>query len=127
MTPRINALHVEDMITDGERAIRYLGGLSKDELLADTMRSDALIRAVEVMGEACKRLPAEVKSRFPEVPWRDIARARDKVIHHYDGVNWDIVWAIAAVKVPAILPALRRIRDTLIAEEPPPPEIPPDA
>jgi uncharacterized protein with HEPN domain len=127
MSHRTNLHHVDDMIEYGERAVTYLGGRSLPDLLADTMRSDAVARAVEIMGEACKRLPDAVKNRFPSVPWRNIARTRDKLIHHYDGVNWTIVWDIVSAHIPATIVELRAIRDILRAEEPPQPEVPPDA
>jgi uncharacterized protein with HEPN domain len=126
MSLRTNVHYVEDMIEYGERAVRYLGGRSMAELIDDDMRSDAVVRAVEIMGEACKRLPAAVTDRFPAVPWKQIARTRDKLIHHYDGVNWKIVFEIVTVHVPVALVELRTIRDTLLAEEPPPPEVPAD-
>jgi uncharacterized protein with HEPN domain len=126
MKSRTNVDHLQDMIHYAERAIRHVGGLSKSELEADELRMDATARAVEVVGEACKRVAAEIKSRFPEVPWGNMARTRDKLIHYYEGVDWEIVWKIATFHIPDALPKLRSIREILLAEEPPPPEIPAD-
>lgn len=119
--------HLDDMIEYGERALSYVGEFGLAELTADRMRADAVARVVEVMGEACKRVPDGIKDRFPALPWKPIARMRDKLIHHYDGVDWEVVWETVTRFVPSALVELRTIRDVLRAEEPPPPEVPPDA
>lgn len=63
-----------------------------------------MIRAVEVIGEATKNLSAPLKGRHPEIAWRDIAGMRDKVIHRYFEINWQIVWSVIIDDLPAIEP-----------------------
>lgn len=121
MTFRTNIPAIEDMIEYGGRTVAYLDGRSAAELAADKMRSDAVARALLVMGEACKRLPDAIRLRFPEVPWKEIARTRDRLIHHYHGVDWAVVHDIVTAHIPDALLKLGVIRDRLLAEEPPPP------
>lgn len=88
--------------------IRYSSGKTEAEFLADDMRHKAVIRDLEVIGEAAKRLPLDWQEKFPDVPWRKMARMRDKLIHHYMGIEMETVWATATGIVP---PLVDRIRD----------------
>lgn len=124
MTRRTELHYFDDMIEAGERAIRHLGSLDLVGLMADELRSDAIVRTLEIVGEACKRVSGPVKTRFPGVPWRQIAGMRDRLIHRYDEVNWSVVWEAVTVHLPAALTELRTARAILEAEELPPPEAP---
>jgi uncharacterized protein with HEPN domain len=66
-----------------------------DEFLNDYKTQDAVIRNIEILGEAAKLLSEESRESYPDIPWKDIAGTRDKLIHDYFGVNIDIVWNIA--------------------------------
>ncbi len=117
---RRTSLHqLDDMIAAGERALRHFSGVSLETLLADEMRSDAVVRALEVVGEACKRLDATVKDRFSTVPWKSIAGMRDRLIHRYDNVDWPLVYDTLTQFLPQTVIELREIRTILEAEEPP--------
>jgi uncharacterized protein with HEPN domain len=118
MTRRSEIQRVADMIDAAERAVRHLGGLDLQGLAADELRSDAIVRALEIVGEACKQVSRPVRDRFPAVPWQPIAGMRDRLIHGYDQVDWAIVWETVTRFVPAALPELRKVRDALLAEEP---------
>ncbi len=88
--------------------IRYSSGKTEAEFLADDMRHKAVIRDLEVIGEAAKRLPLDWQENYPDIPWRKMARMRDKLIHHYMGIEMETVWATATEIVP---PLVDRIRD----------------
>ena len=75
--------------------VRYSSGKTEAEFLADDMRHKAVIRDLEVIGEAAKRLSLDWQEKFPDVPWRKMARMRDKLIHHYMGIEMETVWATA--------------------------------
>lgn len=118
MTRRCEVQRVADMIDAAERAIRHLGRLDLQGLQVDELRSDAIVRALEVVGEACKHVSQPVRDRFPSVPWQPIAGMRDRLIHGYDQVDLAIVWETVTRFVPVALPELRKVRDVLLTEEP---------
>lgn len=117
MTQRTVAERIGDMIDAGERSVRYLGGLNLEGLEADQMRIDAIVRVLEIVGEACKHVTQPVRDRFPSVAWKLIAGMRDRLIHGYDDVDLAIVWETVTRFIPPTLPELRTVRDTLLAEE----------
>lgn len=96
----------KDFLSDIREAVRritaYTAGMTYEAFLAGTRTQDAVIRNLEVMGEATKNLSAELRARYPEMPWKGMAGVRDRLIHHYFGVNLDIVWDIVTRELPDV-------------------------
>nr|VFK14163.1 MAG: Uncharacterized conserved protein, contains HEPN domain [Candidatus Kentron sp. LPFa] len=92
-----------------ERIARYTRGMEYEDFFEDDKTQDAVIRNLEIMGEATKTLSEELGNKCAELPWRKIAMTRDKLIHHYFGVNTDIVWDIARSEIPRLLPIIESI------------------
>lgn len=105
---RIYLLHIRDAI---ER-IRNYTGTGRDDFFRDSKTQDAVLRNIEVIGEAAKRLTPSVKN-LADLPWKQIAGMRDKLIHEYFGVNLNLVWEV----VERELPRLERAIDQLIGEQ----------
>jgi len=81
--------------------LREIGkGLTYDGLLTDPLQQRAIVRSIEIIGEATKNLSEPLKEQHPEIPWRLIAGSRDKLIHAYFEVDWRIVWNILQNEVP---------------------------
>lgn len=107
--PRDYNVYLEDML-DAARKIRaFTSGMSLDDLPRDAKTFDAVIRNLEVIGEAVKQLPEAVRGRAPEVDWRKIAGLRDVLIHEYFGINADIVKDVVAHKLPGLEAAVQRL------------------
>jgi uncharacterized protein with HEPN domain len=89
--------------------------LSKDKFLQDNTLKRAFVRSLEVIGEAAKNIPAEFRQKYDSVDWKSVAGMRDRLIHGYFGVDYDIVWDVVVNKVPA----LRREIQQIIQKESP--------
>jgi uncharacterized protein with HEPN domain len=76
--------------------------MNYDEFLGDRKTQDAVIRNIEIMGEAVKNLSAAVRAAHGDVPWREMAGVRDRLIHDYFGVNLDIVWQIVSAELSSV-------------------------
>lgn len=98
-----------DILDAMERIIAYTANLSYEQFLADTKTQDAVLRNTEIIGEAAKKLSATLKKAHRHIPWHDMAGMRDKVIHHYFGLNYDIVWNVGQTQIPLLLPKIRAI------------------
>jgi uncharacterized protein with HEPN domain len=98
---RDETLYLVDMREAVERILRYTTA-GRDAFLADPMIQDAVIRNLEVMGEAVRRVSADTRSAHPEIPWKQIAGTRDRVIHGYFTVDLEIVWEIVETELPSL-------------------------
>lgn len=84
-------------------------GRDRAVLLDDPTYSRAIVRSLEVIGEAVKKLPQELRTKYPQVEWDDMAGMRDVLIHHYFGIDYDIVWSVLEKDIPELHHELRRI------------------
>lgn len=89
-------------------------GLDKSVFLSNETLKRAFARSIEVIGEAVKQLPLSLREQYPHIPWRAIAGMRDRLIHGYFGVDYEIVWDVATSHVPALA---RAIKDMLELED----------
>jgi uncharacterized protein with HEPN domain len=113
---RDETAYLLDMLEACDRIAEYTGNLDAMALRADRKTIDAVVRNLEVLGEAAKRVRAAIRARAPHLPWREVAGMRDVLIHDYFGVDLDIVCDVALVKVPELKLALGRLLEELERE-----------
>lgn len=106
MSDRDVRLYVEDMLEFCERAMGYARGFELDALLKDTMRYDAILRNLELIGEAATRVTPAERALGPAIPWREIIGTRNRVAHAYLGISPATVWDILTVELPTLRTAL---------------------
>lgn len=103
--------YLQDMIDFGEKVVAYTEGMTQEAFVASDLHFDATVRNLELIGEAATRIPSEVRAAHPEVPWRMIVAARNRLIHGYLGIDNDTLWSMVKDDVPALLPRLRAIAE----------------
>ena len=109
MSKRKDIDFIRDIKESVERIISYIHNTEYEDFAHDNKTQDAVIRNIEIMGETVKSLSETLKKDNPDIPWKNIAGTRDKLIHDYFGVNIDIVWNIAEKEMPTILPKIKSI------------------
>ena len=91
------------------RIKEYNHDLKYEGFINNYLIQDAVIRQLEILGEASKRIPPSVREKYLEIPWRAMAGMRDKMIHEYSGVDMSIVWKVATTNIPEDLPRIMNI------------------
>ena len=106
---RVYTDYLEDTLDAIAKVRRFIEGMTLDQFAGDEKTIFATIRALEIIGEATKRMPKKVREGYPKVPWREMAGIRDKLIHDYFGVDIEVVWKAATSDLPKIEPQIRHI------------------
>lgn len=107
--PRDYKVFLEDILEAIHKTRRYTAGLSQDAFRNDDKTLDAVVRNLEVIGEAVKKLPAKIRSKHPQVDWKRIAGLRDILIHEYFGIDIEIIWDILENKLPVLEREVKKI------------------
>jgi uncharacterized protein with HEPN domain len=113
MSKRNDIDFIKDIKESIERVILYTKNMEYEEFSQDYKTQDAVIRNIEIMGEATKALSKTLKKANPDIPWKMIAGTRDKLIHDYFGVNIDIIWNIVKQELPKLLYKINYILEIL--------------
>ncbi len=92
------------------RIEEFTKGVPKKEFLISVQKQDAVIRRLEIIGEAVKNIPISFREKYSEVPWKEIARIRDKLIHGYFGIDLELTWDIVKKDIPVLKGKIKKIR-----------------
>lgn len=109
MSDRPLTLYVTDIIEAFGRIEKYTKGMTFADFKRDAKTVDAVVRNVEIIGEAAKHIPAKVRLKYVDIPWREIIGTRSKVIHEYFGVDEAILWRTVTEDLPALKNQIKRI------------------
>jgi uncharacterized protein with HEPN domain len=109
MSKRSDNLLIKDMIESGEKIQTYINGLNFDEFMLDNKTKDAVVRNFEIIGEAANRITKKFKEQYTDIDWKQIIGFRNRIVHEYFGIDFEIVWQIQKTYLPEMLEKLRRI------------------
>ena len=109
MSRHDDTIALRNMLDHTEEAIALAAGRSPSDLESDRTFYLALLKLVEIVGEAATRVPDATQNEYPDIPWRLIIGTRNRLIHGYDAVDRDILWTIVTEDFPSLLPSLKRI------------------
>jgi uncharacterized protein with HEPN domain len=104
--------HVNDIIDSMNKAMKFIEGMSYEQFTRDDKTVFAVVRALKIIGEAVKKIPEEIRVKYPEIPWKGMAGMRNKVIHEYFGVNLKYVWETVGKRIPELKPMFEKLRET---------------
>lgn len=109
-------LYLDDILEAIDKIERYTEGLNFEQFRKDDKTGDAVIRNFSVIGEAVKNIPPGVRKKYPDIPWKIIAGMRDKLVHEYFGIRYDVVWETIELRLPSLRVAIKKILDQMDEE-----------
>ena len=111
MTLRDYRDYLDDMITSIDDAISFIEGMEYKKFYQDKKTVNAVVRSLEILGEAGKKIPEKIRKKTQDIPWKQICGMRDKLIHDYFGVDYEMVWKVVKEDLPAIREKLSDLKD----------------
>ena len=106
-------LFIRDVLDCINKIEEFVGNMNFDEFVKDDKTSSAVIRKLEIIGEATKNIPKHIRQRYKGVPWSDMAKMRDKITHFYFGIDYEVVWKVIKERLPEIKPIIHKILDEM--------------
>lgn len=113
MSKRDVRLFVNDILESSEKIQKWIQGMTYEKFSQDTMIQDAVVRNLEIIGEAAKNIPEDLRAQHPKIPWKRVAGFRNIAIHDYFGVDLETVWKIATQGITEIKPHLQTMLESL--------------
>lgn len=102
-------LFVIDILDAIDKIDEFIGNMDYGEFIQDDKTSTAVVKKIEIIGEAIKNIPKEVKAEYKTIPWKDIVGMRNKITHNYFKIDYEIVWNVVKEKLPALKMQVERV------------------
>jgi len=109
MSKRDVKLYVRDILEAIKAIEKFVEGMDFESFKEDDKTSSAVIRKFEIIGEATKNIPQSIKEKYPHIPWKEMAGFRDKLIHFYFGIKYDIVWDTIKLRLPELKKNIKKV------------------
>ena len=109
---------IRDIQENIQNALEFIGDMEYEQFLDDRRTAFAVVRCLEIIGEATKNVPHEIRSRYPEIPWKEFAGMRDRMIHSYWGVDYRIVWGTVTEEIEQVIAPLQHVIEQIELNEP---------
>jgi len=117
MTNRSCKLFAGDILNAIEKIEEFIDGMDFDQFEDDDKTSSAVLRKLEIIGEAVKQFPEQIKENYKGIPWKEMAGMRDKLIHWYFGVDYQLVWNVITEEIPQLKTQLKEIFDKIPTDD----------
>lgn len=104
-------VRLQHMIEAADSAVQFMAGRQRTELETDRMLLFAVVRAIEIIGEAASKISEATQTAEPGIPWKAIIGMRNRLVHAYFQINTDVVWKTATQEIPAVMPLLRALAE----------------
>lgn len=114
MSERSPLIFLEDVLEAIDKIARYTQGMSQEQFEKNELVVDAVLRNIEIIGEASANIPDSIRESYPNIPWKRMVGLRNIVIHAYFQVNLKIIWQIIKVNLPEVEPSIRQIHKGLL-------------
>jgi len=102
-------LYLKDILDAMSAIERFVEGVEFEDFKMNDEKSSAVIRKFEIIGEATKNVPEDIKQKNPDIPWKEMAGFRDKLIHFYFGIKYELIWHTIKNRIPQIKPLIQKI------------------
>ncbi len=113
MSSKNDSVYIKHILDSIDAITDFSQGMDKSELKTNRMKRSAIVREIEIIGEAAKNVSSDTKNKHSQVKWKEIVGTRDKMIHHYFGVDADIVFSIVKSDIPILKKELMKILDSM--------------
>jgi len=117
MTKKEDRIYLEHILDSINAIKEFSENLTEEELNTNRMKQNAIVREVEIIGEAIKNISESLKENHDEIPWKKISGTRDKIVHHYFGMNLEIIWNIIIHELPRLEKQIEHIKISLEKEK----------